>query len=518
MPTKFNDFVDFNRIYEPHFNQLTIHNAALNYRYRVVVAGRRFGKTALLLNECLSRLFNLNRKKQQIWIVLPEYKQAKNIYWVDPDITKYYMPYVQMGLLKKNDSELSLYCPTTESYLFLKGSDEPKSLRGSGLDFIGWDETADIKPMAFSIMTPSLADSPDHEMLYIGTPNGFDHFHDLALRGDHTHIIETGGKTIFAIDDYITFRFTSYDNMAWEKGSRERKSFVSYIDEERRKYYELGQGDWFEQEYMAQFKKRAGAVHPDFDRTIHLIEPFEVPMEWKRFRGYDFGSTHPTASIRIAIDNDDNWFIERCYKEKSLSIQEHSDRIKKQDEDIGEIEGWGDPSGAQWIQEFKRTGLSIKPAKKQPQTKEVNWIQLGINKINAKITFKKDHIVFLPDGRRFDNAPSFYILNTEENLKLVSELETLTYKQTNLGLDKAEIDDTKDTNGHYDLYAALRYGAVSQGSGVVWSETERPQQVSSLKTLDQTVFTPPMEEEERKRAEKQADLDLIKKQNSGNFW
>ena len=160
------------KLYQPHVNQVKIHESTA--RYRVVVAGRRFGKSALALNEALARAFQL--RDQIIWIILPLFKQAKEIYWIDPDIVKYFMPLVQRGLVKLNNSELSLHVKSTNSWIRLKGSDNYEGLRGSGIDLIVWDEVADVKELAFEVIKPSLADSPDHKMLYIGTPKGIKYF------------------------------------------------------------------------------------------------------------------------------------------------------------------------------------------------------------------------------------------------------------------------------------------------------------------------------------------------------
>ena len=163
-------------LYQPHDNQKLIHQS--HARYRVVVAGRRFGKSALALNEAIARAFQL--KDQIIWIVLPLFRQAKEVYWIDPDITKYFYPYVQAGLIKMDKNDLSLHVLSTNSWIRLKGSDNYDSLRGSGLDLVIWDEVADTKPEAFAAIAPALADSPRHRALYIGTPKGLNHFHDFC--------------------------------------------------------------------------------------------------------------------------------------------------------------------------------------------------------------------------------------------------------------------------------------------------------------------------------------------------
>lgn len=505
-------------IYSPHLNQYKV--LTDHHKVRVVVAGRRFGKSAMAINYALTWI--LNKQNQVVWIILPEYKQAKSIYWDDPDLSGFFLPYVQTNYLKKNDTELSLVCAKTNSRLVLKGADEPDSLRGSGLDLIIWDEVADIKPTAFDVVSPALADSPHHRVMYMGTPDGYNHFHDIALRGDHNQIIEKAGKTIEPDLDYITYKFTSYDNLTWAEGSIERESFVAYLDKERKKYKEMGQEDWFEQEYMAEFRKRAGAVHKLFSREVHLIQPFEVPLEWRRDRGWDWGSSHPTASIRFATDPDDNWFIELCYKQKDKTIEEHADAIKEQDRVFLDgngndpIQGYGDPSGKQWIKELNKLGFNITAAKRTENTEKKTWIEFAIDKINAKIAPKQGHTVFLPDGTRLDNAPSFFIINRTENMPLVDELETLAYKKTDAGLVKTELDDTSDQAGHYDLHASLRYKALSTGSDVSWGGVSTPVAVAT----GQEVKTSPdlRNEELRAKLEKEADLAIIKQQQQRSGW
>jgi len=502
------------RLYYPHSNQVKIHDC--DARYRVVDAGRRFGKSALALNEGLAWILSTTLRRQMVWIILPEYKQAHTIYWIDPDMTKYYTPLVQAGLLKKNDSQLSLYSYVNESWLFLKGADNPDSLRGSGLDLLIWDEVRDIKPTAFDIIRPTLADSPRHRQLYIGSPNGYDHFHDLMLMGDHNNIIEKGGKEIKPDPDYMTFKFTSYDNTAWPEGSFEKRMFVQYIDKERERYKSMGQEDWFEQEYMGEIRKRAGAVHKEFSRELHLIEPFEIQPEWRRFRGFDFGSEHPTASLRVAVDNDENWFVERCYKQRERSIQDHADSIKEQDiEDLGKIiPGFGDPSGPQWMTEFNNCGMSITKAKRKTGTGDRSWVSLGIEMISTKIHPREGHTVMFPDGRRLDNAPSFFILNRPENIALIDEIESLVYKKTNEGILRAEIDDTLDRAGHFDLHASLRYAAVSEGTGVSFGVVEMPY-IDPRKPF---IGAEPTDMEKQKELEHQADLDIMKNDPRINRW
>lgn len=286
------------QLYQPHSNQKTIHQSKA--RYRVVVAGRRFGKSALALNEALARGFQL--KNQIIWIILPLFRQAKEVYWIDPDITKYFLPFIQAGLIKMDKNDLSLHILSTNSWIRLKGSDNYDSLRGSGLDLIIWDEVADTKQEAFDSIAPALADSPNHRVLYIGTPKGLNHFHDFALYGNHSGSIPTFEKPIGLRPDWETWHFTSLDNATWAQGSYERNQFVKYIEQQRSEAEEKGKLAFFNQEYMASFEESAGRFFPKWTYKTHVLDEVFYPDEkYIRIGSFDWGRTAPFAWYAHAI-------------------------------------------------------------------------------------------------------------------------------------------------------------------------------------------------------------------------
>lgn len=280
------------KLYTPHENQRLIHSSKA--KNRVVVAGRRFGKSALGLNEALARAFQLSN--QIIWIILPMFRQAKEIYWIDPDITRYFMPLVQAGLIKMDKSELSLNVLSTNSWIRLKGSDNYDSLRGAGLDLIIWDEVGDTKEEAFDTIKPALADSPNHRQLYIGTPKGLNHFHDFAMRGDHQKVIPDFGKQIKPDKNWQTWHFSSYDNMSFAEGTPDRAAFVEYIDQQREEYAEKGRLGFWQQEYMASFEESSGRFFPSWFYKTHTYEGHIVPKPGlKIFETIDWGRSNPFA-------------------------------------------------------------------------------------------------------------------------------------------------------------------------------------------------------------------------------
>jgi len=69
----------------------------------------------------------------------------------------------------------------------------------------------------------------------------------------------------------------------------------------------------FERRYLGKFTRLEGLVYPEFDESEHIIEPFDIPSEWLRFGGLDFGHSNPNAIVCISQDPTANIFY--VYKE-----------------------------------------------------------------------------------------------------------------------------------------------------------------------------------------------------------
>lgn len=58
--------------------------------------------------------------------------------------------------------------------------------------------------------------------------------------------------------------------------------------------------EMFKRRYDGEFTRLEGLVYSAYDAKRHLVKPFPIPGEWKRFAGLDFGADHPTAAVCIA--------------------------------------------------------------------------------------------------------------------------------------------------------------------------------------------------------------------------
>ncbi len=140
-------------------------------RFKVVVAGRRWGKSHLSMNEMAKFARHPNRK---IFYVAPTYRQAKQILWDD---LKTKMMACRWAA-KINESDLSITL-VNGSKIHLRSADNYDSLRGISIDFLVMDECAMIDVKTWTeVLRPALSDRQGHA-LFITTPKGRNWIYDL---------------------------------------------------------------------------------------------------------------------------------------------------------------------------------------------------------------------------------------------------------------------------------------------------------------------------------------------------
>ena len=70
-------------------------------------------------------------------------------------------------------------------------------------------------------------------------------------------------------------------------------------------------GVMYERLVLGHWVQAEGAVYPDFDPAIHVIDPFGIPPDWKRYRAIDFGYNNPFTCQWWAEDHDGNLYLYR---------------------------------------------------------------------------------------------------------------------------------------------------------------------------------------------------------------
>lgn len=70
-----------------------------------------------------------------------------------------------------------------------------------------------------------------------------------------------------------------------------------------------------------------GAVYDEWDDAVHLIDPFPIPSDWRRFRSIDFGFTNPFVCQWWAMDSDDRMYLYREIYMSGRLVEDHARQI-----------------------------------------------------------------------------------------------------------------------------------------------------------------------------------------------
>ena len=133
-------------------------------RFRVLVAGRRFGKSYLSCIELLNAA--IQRPGEVYFYCAPTYRMAKDIAW---KTLKSLVP--QPWIASKNESDLKIEL-RNGSMIELKGTENAMALRGRSLGGVVLDEAAFMDSAVwFEVLRPALADKQGWA-LFISTPEG----------------------------------------------------------------------------------------------------------------------------------------------------------------------------------------------------------------------------------------------------------------------------------------------------------------------------------------------------------
>ncbi len=155
---------------QPHPGQLEVHNSEA--RFKVLSAGRRWGKTRLGVNECLDAA----SKGGRAWWVSPSYKTSE-VGWRPLRQIARKIPNAEVRLADR------VVILPGGGMVAIRSADNPDSLRGEGLDFVVMDECAFMQKEAWAeAIRPALSDRLGRA-LFISTPKGRNFFWELYQRG-----------------------------------------------------------------------------------------------------------------------------------------------------------------------------------------------------------------------------------------------------------------------------------------------------------------------------------------------
>ena len=214
-------------------------------RWKILCAGRRFGKTRLGVQMCLQVALAGGRA----WWVAPTFSIAR-VGWRDIAASAKSFPREIEPKVSLANMQIDLH---SGGSIAVRSADNPQRLRGEGLDFLVMDEAAFVKPDVWQeVLRPTLTERKG-SALFISTPMGRDNwFFDLW-------------ETAEEADNWERFRFATVDN--------------PMIDPEE---VESARGEVgsivFAQEYLAEFVDAGqGMLKPEWINYFNIVEERQGP-------------------------------------------------------------------------------------------------------------------------------------------------------------------------------------------------------------------------------------------------
>lgn len=109
-----------------------------------------------------------------------------------------------------------------------------------------------------------------------------------------------------------------------------------YLDKEEIKAMtsSVSEQDQLSRRY-GKFTVGEGLVYPEFDQSVHVIDPFDVPKEWQTNISIDPGLTNPTSCHFYAVDFDGNIYVVAEHFEAGQSVDHHVKKIFEIADEIG---------------------------------------------------------------------------------------------------------------------------------------------------------------------------------------
>lgn len=343
----------------------------------------------------------------------------------DRQISKIKMEFPEwLGTYKESNHEFTLSEELGAGVICFRNLDKPSKYLSSEFAAIAIDELTlnDKNVFEFLRMRLRWTGINDTKLIAATNPGGKGHM---------------WVKDLF-IDRNFTSEMKAYaDKIAYVQARANDNPHLSqsYIDdlntlpEKLRKAYLDGDWNIFE-----------GQVFTEFRHDIHVVEPFEIPKTWQRYRSMDWGYTKPYAVYSYAVDYDDVLYITgEWYGCKpglpDTGTQETAREVALKLKGIKDYHGVADP--AIW----QKTGHDGPP----------------IGEI-----FANEGIYWTPaDNARVDGLMQVHQRLKEGKLKIFSNCVHLIRTLPALTYDKIKVEDV-DTKQEDHAYDAVRYMCMAR--------------------------------------------------------
>ena len=339
---------------------------------------------------------------------------------------------------------------------YLDRDDDVTRYQGQAFNWIGFDElTQWNSPFAWNYMRSRLrtAKGSDLKLYQRATtnPGGAGHMWVKKTFIDPAPHNKPFWATDFETGEVITWpkghtrageplfkrRFipaTLFDNPYLSEDGMYEANLLSLPEHQRR---QLLEGDWTTNE---------GAAFPEFSLNKHVIEPFDIPYSWPKFRAADYGYGSYTGVVWFAVSPSEQLIVYRELYVSKVTAVDLADMILSIEDEAGDSIRYGVLDSSLWHNRGD-TGPSLaeqmimRGCRWRPSDRSKGSRVAGKNEIHRRLQIDE-----------FTEEPRLVVFNTCRNL--IAQLPSIP-------LDKNNPEDV-DTNAEDHLYDALRYGVMTR--------------------------------------------------------
>ncbi|RWJ03513.1 phage terminase large subunit [Mesorhizobium sp.] len=388
-------------------------------RFRVIVAGRRWGKTQVARVALVEAAVKKNN--QLVWYVAPTYAMARGILW---DALKDSLP--PAFIRKINETRMTIHL-VNGSRIELKGADKPDSLRGVGIHFLVIDEAQDIKEDTWTkVLRPTLS-TTGGRVIIIGTPKSFNWLYDRYVDGQRGVVyVDEKGRTVE--NQWRSWQFPTITS-----------PFIppSEIAAARRDLDPRS----FQQEYEASFVTMSGRVYYAFDRRLHVGD-YKFNPQLPVIIGQDFNIDPMSSVIMQQQANGEIWVVEEAILFGS-NTQEVADELQARFyKNQNQVTFFPDPAGANRNHDRGESSLEI--------LRQAGFKKILYRRKHPPVADRVNSV-----NRLLLTADGTIRLKVDKSCKhLITALEQTIYKPGSRDVDKkAGVEHPADALGYYAEFA-----------------------------------------------------------------
>lgn len=324
-------------------------------RQHVVICPRRSSKSYSAAKKLLPIILGRDilpdgtPRPSRVWIVGPTYELAEREFrycWDDLMRRGPALGWPKPVLSRDSKKGGDLYMLTAwGSEVVGKSADKPQSLLGEELDCVLLSEAAQLPgDIWHRYLAPALSTTRGYALFPTTPDAGASWLYDMYLKG------LAGDEPAIASYSWDVSGNPLYPLEEFESAKRQYGADHPV----------------FREQYLGQWTFYSGTVYGhDFSPERNLVDPFDIPREWRRIRAIDFGYRDPFVCLWLAVAEDSSRYqtgkgdliLYREYYQQGRAMAEHAAYIRDKSQGEQIVYSVADSSEQQSIADLRRLGV-----------------------------------------------------------------------------------------------------------------------------------------------------------------